>query len=797
MSSPASENIHTLLEFDKILDAVAGLALSPMAAEALRSLLPLSTSDEIRARLTEAAEMRSLLDAGESFPLGGLPDVRLELQQVRIPGRSVEPRSLVDLAYLCSSARRVRGFLYHHRAEYLLLFNIASPLMVLQDLEQAVEMAISTTDWTIKDSASPALARIRKEVLRAQEEARHRLRQILKSLADRDMLQEEVITQRDGRMVLMLKDEFRHRVPGLVHDESASGQTLFIEPMESVQMNNRIRQLQSAERDEIERILSALTERFRARLGQLEVNLDVLVRLDTIHAKARFAQRLNAAPPQITDEMRLQLIDARHPLLLLRGGDPQSVIPLDLELGGEVVTLIITGPNAGGKTVAMKTVGLLALMGLSGLPIPAAADSTIPAFQRIFADIGDRQSIENDLSTFTSHMARLVEIVSAAGPRDLVLIDEIGSGTDPEEGAALAVAILQELTPRRCLTLTTTHHGALKIFAHEQHGVSNGSMAFDSATLRPTYRFHAGIPGASYAFDIAGRLGLAPSTIQRAREIIGQEKISIEQLTADLERRLAEQKALVEKLKLEELRLAGLSKVYEERASRLKTDEARLRRQAVEDSAQLLQNANAAIERAIREIKEKEASSESIRDAKATLHQAQQQVGAEAAKVRLPPAEARPLSQQEIQDGMAVWWSAKNTVATLLERPDANGRVLLQMGNLKARVPLTEVQRLSNHQAKKAQSSSATSFASEPRDAVMPEIDLRGMRADEAVAAVDKFVDEAILAGWVELRIIHGKGTGALRKSIGDFLRTHPRVAAARPAPLGQGDFGVTLVTLA
>jgi DNA mismatch repair protein MutS2 len=639
---------------------------------------------------------------------------------------------------------------------------------------------------------------VRKEISRAQTEAHDRLRRILKSLADRDMVQEQVITRREGRLVLMLKDEFRHRVPGLVHDESASGHTVFIEPMESVEVNNRIRQLLSAEREEIERILLALSDRFRGRLPQIEQNLNVLVRFDVIQAKARLARRLNAAAPQIVEpaEGRLSLLAARHPLLLLRGGDPQNIVALDLDLGGDFFTLILTGPNAGGKTVALKTVGLLSLMALSGLPIPAAADSTVPHFRRIFSDIGDRQSIENDLSTFTSHMARLVEILASASSADLVLLDEIGSGTDPDEGAALAVAILRALTERRCLTLTTTHHGALKAFAHDQPGVRNGSMAFDSATLQPTYRYHAGLPGSSYAFEIAARLGLDAAVINDARAGVGVEKINVEQLSADLERRLAEQRQLMEKLKLEEIRLTGLSKLYEDRAARLKTNESALRQQAVEESARILQRANAAVEEAIRKIRESEASRESIREAKEKLVEARREMENEAARLAQPQALSVAPLLHEMTVGMPVWWGAKAARAIIAEPPDAQGRVLVEMGNLKARVPLAELQPFSEQKAAAIHAVDRVAEIKESRDSLLPEIDVRGQRVDEAVAAVDKFIDDAIIAGWSELRIIHGKGTGALRQSISDFLAKHPHVAGARQAPLGAGDAGVTLVSL-
>lgn len=804
MSRLAPDNTHRLLEFDKILESLASEALSPMASEELRTLRPLDNREIVSLRLLETSEMHALLDRGEHFPLDALPDVRPALKHLTIAGRGLDPRELVDLAMLCTTARGVRIFLEKQREDNPHLCVIASDLVAMPELEQAVAAAISFTDLAVKDTASPALARLRKEIVRAQEAARECLQRIIKTLAGRDMLQEQVITIREGRLVLLLKDEFRHRVPGLVHDESASGRTVFIEPMESVEMNNRLRQLRSAEREEIERILLALSDRFRSRLAHVQLNLEVLVRLDVIHAKARFGRRLDCHAPQIIDAAdgaRLCLLAARHPLLLLRGGAPGSVVPLDLDLGGDFVTLVLTGPNAGGKTVALKTIGLLSLMATSGLPIPASADSAVPVFRRIFVDIGDRQSIEHDLSTFTSRLARIVEILVDAENPDLVLLDEIGAGTDPDEGAALAVAVLRELTRRRCLTLATTHHGALKTFAHEQPGVRNGSMAFDSETLRPTYRYQPGLPGSSYAFEIASRLGLVHEIIQEARATLGEEKTKVQNLSTELEKQLGEQKQLVEKLRLEELRLAGLSKLYEERAAHLKDHETLLRRQAVEESGQILQRANASIEEAIREIREKEASRESIREAKRKLEHARQQVEEERSRLmeRGKVVANGALHPHELEVGMQVWWRAQAAAAVVRQPPDASGRVLLEVGSLKARVPIAELQRFAGEAEKRVRFSgrAAALDASPPRRATGPEIDVRGMRVDEALAAVDKFIDQAILAGWIELRIIHGKGTGALRQSINAFLAKHAHVSALQSAKLGEGDVGVTVVILA
>ncbi|MDZ7360270.1 MAG: endonuclease MutS2 [candidate division KSB1 bacterium] len=794
--SSSPDGVIELLELDKILEQIAEAALSPIGAEEIRALRPSNDIREIQNRLDEATEMRAILDYDDHFPLTNIPDLRPALQHLRIAGRALEIRQFIDFAHFLGGLRRVRSYLAARREKYPLLAAIAQPLTPLQDIETQIENAISFTDGSVKDSASPVLSRLRKEIRRAMAETRERLQNILKKLAARDMLQEELITMREGRLVLMIKNEYRQRVPGLVHDQSASGRTLFVEPMESVESNNRIRQLQGAEREEVERILLELSNRLRQHLPALQTNLARLVQLDVIHAKAHFSRQLACHAPQLRTESALKLSGARHPLLLLTAEKRKardSVVPLDLELGGDTLTLILTGPNAGGKTVALKTVGLLALMTNCGLHIPAQPESLMPIFRRIFVDIGDRQSIEEDLSTFTSHTARVVEILRQAQAGDLVLLDEIGAGTDPEAGAALAMAILQELTQRRCMTIVTTHHGALKTFAHETPGVVNGSMAFDGETLRPTYQFRPGVPGASYAFEIAERLGLQKEVIETAAQFVGKEKGKVENLLAELNVKLLEQRKTTEKIKLEEARLAALTKLYEERVNALKAQERGLKQKAVAESEAILQRANATIEKAVREIREQAASREAIQSAKQALQAAQNEIAAEKRRVSLePPAPDQPLA--EVLPGMKVKWLKQNTVATVLEAPDSSRRVLLEVGSLRARVPLSELRLDETPAAGHLESLPKISGFDSP--AQVPEIDLRGMRVDEALAAVDKFLDGALLAGWQEVRLIHGKGTGALRQSIGNFLKKHPQTQRFHEAAMGEGDYGVTVVEL-
>lgn len=802
MSSPAKPESFaaaaSALEFPKVLQHLSAAALSTLGANEILHLQPLPDLPTVQTRLAEVTEMRSLLDFDDAFPISHLPDLSAALQQLRIEGRSLDIPTLIAVARFSETARRVRQFVLARREKYPELFKSAQQLTSLQEHERALENALHFTEGTVKDSASPVLARLRKDITRAHAEVRERLERIAKKLAAQEMLREQMITLREGRLVLMLKDEYRRSVPGLVHDHSASGRTVFVEPLESVEINNRVRELQSAEREEIERILMMLSERLRQVLPALETNHTIMITLDVIHAKAKFSRELGASAPQLQPEAKFKLLEARHPLLLLKNENRSKVVPLNLELGftapQPLNTLLISGPNAGGKTVALKTVGLLALMTRCGLHIPASPDSEVPLFENIFVNIGDRQSIEDDLSTFTSHAKRLVEILRHAQTGDLVLVDEIGAGTDPEAGAALAVAILQELNARQCLTIVTTHHGALKTFAQNEPGVSNGSMAFDQETLTPTYHFRSGLPGASYAFEIAARMGMARPVIEAARNLVGVEKVNVEELLNELQNKLARQQQLNEKLQLEETRLRGLQKLYEERERQLKAQVQEIKKKARAEAEALLQNANAVIENAVREIRETNAAREAIKSAKENLAAVRERVERETRVAELTVAAAEEPVISKFEIGMPVKWLKQNARATVLELPDSSNKVLIAAGVLRARVPVTELRAI-NESAKSE--AGALPQASVHEAARHAEIDLRGMRVEEALAMVDKFLDDALLAGWNEVRLIHGKGTGALRQSITEYLKTLPHVKSARMGQFGEGDIGVTVVELA
>jgi DNA mismatch repair protein MutS2 len=790
-ASPRAE-LYQLLEFDKILAHLKQLAISAMASERFDDLQMISDRPAIERALTETTELRAILDHDSPFPLQQLWDIREDLQSAAIEGNYLKPEALLRVAENLRTSWQVRSFLHHRLASYPNLWRHAETITTFKHLETEIHAQIDPQSGEVRDSASPKLQQIRKEIARHEKQVRRVLESQFKAYSQRGFLQDDVVTFREGRLVLPVKIENRERVKGLVHGHSASGSTLFIEPFEAVEINNEIHRLRGEEALEIERILRALTAAIRAELPGIQQNLTALVHLDFVQAKARFAKMLKCSQPALCDQNLIEISSGRHPLLLLRKGE-EAVVPLDLKMGGEVNTLVITGPNAGGKTVTLKTVGLFAVMTQCGIPIPAHPDSRMPIFDEIFADIGDFQSLEQDLSTFSSHLQKLQTILERAGQRSLVLVDEIGVGTDPEEGSALAVAVLEELTRRGGITMVTTHHGALKEFAFNTPGVENGSMEFDQETLRPVYRLRMGVPGSSYALEIAKRLGVAETVLNRARELIGAEKGNVERLIMDLENKAQEAQKLADTLSLEKSRLEGLTKLYKERYDTIHKQEKQLKEKALAEAQEILRHANAAVEKAIKEIRESQAAHDAIRRAKEMLAEENARVKNSLEKL----TEEKPELEQPttIKIGDEVLWKKQKTVGVVISENDENGRVLIQVNQLKFWVPLAELAPAPKSSAEK-KTASAVSVQAEAKSDVLPEINLLGNKLDEAISKVDKFLDDALLAGWSQVRIIHGKGTGALRKGIAEFLEQHPRVKSKKMGAWNEGDLGVTVVEL-
>jgi len=781
-----TQELYQSLEFSRIRDEIEKEALSEPGRELVQGLTVLHDSELIRLHLNWVSEMATLLAYDDVFPISEIGDSRGAIRKAAHEGSQLTLEEFSVLYKNLLAVRKISKYLKARIEKFPMLSKFIARLHPFRDLETVINHSIDVDGLSVKDQASSELAAIRKELNHSADRVRKRMASIVES--HHEMLQDTVITMREGRMVLPLKEEYRGRIQGLIHDHSATGATLFVEPFEIIEMNNRIRELHLQETREIARILRDLTGLVRVHLFDIEENLEALSMLDFIHAKARFALRLHAQKPEISEKI-LNIRNGRHPILLLKFEDPQKVVPLNLKMGEDFHILVITGPNAGGKTVALKTVGLLSLMMQSGLLITADEFSLFPVFDQIFVDIGDWQSVDQDLSTFSAHVGRLGEILANATERSLVLIDEIGTGTDPVEGAALAMAFLEKLKEIGCMTVVTTHQGALKAFAYELEGAENGSMTFNEETLLPTYQFRAGIPGSSYAFEIARRIGLPDEMLQKAQTYAGEEKNRLEQFLLDLEKKINHYEELLRKADIKKAELDGMVKLYREKTGKLKEEEQKLKRKAMEESRDIVRRANALIEKTVKEIRTQQAERESIRKAKMGIKALEEEIDRNL-KEMTPDIE--PTGQPPAK-GDSARWIPMGVVGTVVSEPDNSGKVWLEAGEMKLKVDVTQLEKV---KAPKKRKSKLSVTGGNLSNGITDEIDLRGMTMDEAEPVLERAIDQVYLAGLTQLRVIHGKGTGALRKKVHDYLRKHPRVAGFSLGNWNEGGTGMTVVEL-
>jgi DNA mismatch repair protein MutS2 len=710
------------------------------------------------------------------------------LQKSGLEGSVLAARDIAQVGSTMSAARTTRSFLAKRRDAHPLVWALADGLHVDKVLEFNIERAVEESG-AVRANASRELESIRRAIGDRSDELRKRLEGILRGVSDLGFSQEEIITTREGRMVIPVKVEHKKHVPGFIHSASASGATVFIEPTETLELNNEIRSLQFQEQREVERILRELTGQIGEQRDALLRNLDLLAALDALQAKAKYSIEILGVAPAITIGGPVRLQKARHPVLLIHHG-MQGAVPLDLEIGGSYSTLVISGPNAGGKSVAMKCLGVIVLMAQAGLHIPAGPESTLRVFRRMFVDIGDEQSIESDLSTFSSHLAHLKEITTGADAESLVLIDEIGTGTDPSEGGAIAAAVLEYLTARGALTIATTHHGALKVFAHETPGIENGAMEFDQATLTPTYRFHAGVPGSSYALEMADRLGFRDSLMARAREYLGGEHMRLEDLIQELEATAQEHRKELQAAAAERARATAMASEYDAKMASLSAELRERKRTAVEEAKTIVAHANAVIEKSIKEIRESGASRDVVRSSKEEVRAVRESLDKQEKGTPSELAEQMPVT---ITPGSVVTLIGRNDPGEVFAvSPDRKSAVVL-FGVVKLRVPVADLRPTSRKLPSQRVTGSALPDRSGP---VQRELDLRGMTADEAFPLIDKFIDDAVLAGLNRIDVIHGKGTGALRKKVSEFLSRHPCVRSFRLGEWNEGGVGATVVEL-
>ena len=780
------------IELPAVLELLAGLAVSDGAKAAARALRPTADPREAADRLARTAAAKKMMETRGSPSFSGLKDVRASLARADMGGM-LNTRELLDIAGVLFCARAAASYA-SGREEIGVLHRWFSALVPNRWLEEKITNSISGEE-EIADAASPELADIRRKMRAASARVRDTLQKILSSPSYAKVLQEPIITQRSGRFVLPVRAEKKGELPGLVHDVSASGATLFIEPMGAVKANNELRELAAKEKAEIERILTELSADCAGARGEIDMDISLLTELDLIFAKAELAYRLDCGEPLLT-ENSLVLRRARHPLL-----PRDKAVPIDLSLGGDTDTLVITGPNTGGKTVTLKTLGLLCAMAACGLQLPAADGTAVPVLRGILADIGDEQSIEQSLSTFSGHMVNIAGMLEQCGPGILILLDEVGAGTDPAEGAALAMSIIEYARCAGALTAASTHYVELKVYASNTPGVQNASCEFDLETLRPTYRLLVGIPGKSNAFAIGARLGLPPSVIEDAKRRLSAEgadfEKTIERLDAQRQALEAQTAAREKALRVAEEEARQSERLRRELELRLEKAEQKARREA----ERILAEARAAADEAMKEIDRErsragdERSYAEINEARAAMRRRLNE-----AETRLrPKPEAAPAPRRRdpgrpIAPGDTVRLVGSDVRAEVI-RVEPDGSLYLQAGIMKVSAAQKDVELVPDGAGKKKVSVAAAAGAA-LRTAVAPELDMRGMMADEAELALERYLDAAVLAKLKTVTIIHGKGTGALRSAVQQYLKRSRVVKSYRFGHYGEGDTGVTVVEL-
>lgn len=781
---------HTLhvLEFDKILALVAHFASSEAGRRRVLALSPLDSRDEALTRMRMVTEMRRLMEWGKTPPLSDIRDARPMIARAAIPGAALDAASLLDIASSARAARLVRSFFYQNREDCGSLWELASHLTEHRDLEKAIDRAIDE-DTNIKDSASPALRRIRQEKARVSARISKALSGILRKEGVEAHLRESIVTIRNGRYVIPVKSDSKGKVSGIVHDTSQSGATVFIEPMETVPLNNSLRTLELAEKDEILRILRELTDAVRAEVSDLEKDVACLCDIDAAYAGAGFSMDYGCCEPQINDAGKTVIVGGRHPLLIRQAKSNPSlgVMPLDVAVSDGRRGLLITGPNAGGKTVALKTIGVLTLLARTGLHIPCEDGTDIDLFEKIYADIGDEQSIELSLSTFSSRMQNVINILLNADSRTLVLLDEAGAGTDPLEGAAIARAVIEDLLEKKAVVFATTHHTSLKVFAHENELMENASMEFDSSNFRPTYRLIQGIPGASHAFEIASRLGIEERLIERAKDYCGGETVRFEDLTRELLEKMRTLDDRQSKVDARRKEIDQMRAEHERRLAEIRDHDRELKKQAIKEAGSIIEDARRTAQEYVKALKAMRADAEEVRRIESEIREEGGRLREEAKQFE---DAGTPLA--EVVVGERTFVKPLESDGVILSLPDSRGRVEVLVGSLRAEVSIEDLFEARAREVKRA----APPVEYEPKE-VSSEISVRGMTAEEAWEAVDKYVDDALLCGHRSVRIIHGKGRGVLSKRIREMLSGHPRVKSFRFGDYYEGGTGVTIVELA
>ena len=785
---------YQTLEFYKITEQLAGHAASAGGRKRCLDLVPMQKLSDITAAQTETADALSRVYRRGSLYLGGAKDVRPSLKRLEV-GSSLNIMELLDLCTLLETAAKAKQYARQNdgrEEEPDTLDPLFSALEPCARLSQEIRRCIFSEE-EISDDASPALRSVRRSIRTANDRIHSTLSGMVNGSA-RTYLQDAVITQRNGRYCIPVKAEYRSQVPGMIHDQSSTGSTLFVEPMAVVRLNNDLKELYLKEQEEIEHVLEQLSQEAASCTESIAQDYEILTELDFIFAKANLAREMKATCPVFNEKRQILIKEGRHPLL-----DPSKVVPVTIRLGQEYDLLIVTGPNTGGKTVSLKTTGLLTLMGQAGLHIPAAQNSQLAVFDEVYADIGDEQSIEQSLSTFSSHMTNIIRILKEASLNSLVLFDELCAGTDPTEGAALAIAILSHLHKMGIRTMATTHYSELKVFALSASGVENACCEFDVETLSPTYRLLIGIPGKSNAFAISSKLGLPDFLIEDARGHLSEQSESFEDLLADLEssRRTIEQEQ--EEIREHKEEIRSLREALEKKQEKLDAQRDRILREANEQARKILQEAKDYADQTMKDFHKFGKAGISASEMEAERARLRERMK-KTEKALSQPKEQKPrraLKPSDIHLGDTVRVLSLNLQGTVSSLPDARGSLFVQMGILRSQVKLSDLELVEEAviTSKQFQKSSTGKIKMSKSASVSTEINLIGMTVDEALAHLDKYLDDAYLAHLPSVRIVHGKGTGALRKAVQGLLKRNKYVKSYRLGEFGEGDAGVTIAT--
>lgn len=808
-----NEKAIRILEYPKIITQLTECATSAPGKTLCKELLPSADLSHVLTLQDETQDALRRIYAKGSLSFSGLRDLRADFRRLEI-GSALGASELLSIGRLLDLAGKARKYedadepaARNRKYEgdepvsgmeddsLSVLFRVLDPV---HSLAREIHRCILSEE-EIADDASVTLRRIRRQIALSQERIHTQLNEIVNGSA-RPYLQDALITQRDGRYCIPVKAEHRAQVAGMIHDQSSSGSTLFVEPMAIVRLNNEIRQLEADEKAEIQKILAGLSELASGSVKSLDTDTQVLISLDFIFARAQLAKKMQAVRPDFNEEGIIDLHKARHPLI-----DRKAVVPVDISLGKDFDLLVISGPNTGGKTVSLKTAGLLTLMGQAGLHIPAAEHSMLSLFTEVFADIGDEQSIEQSLSTFSSHMTNIVSFWNQADEKSLILFDELGAGTDPDEGAALAIAILSSLHARGIRTIATTHYSELKIYALSTPGVENGCCEFDVSTLRPTYRLLIGVPGKSNAFAISRKLGLPDEVIESAKQHLTDSEENFEDIISDLEDRRISMEEAERQMHRNREDAAALRASLEKRTRQMEESREKILRDAREEAARILRETKAYADETIRNYNRYGGEANKARQMERARTQLREKMNALGQKQPAKGTEDTPLEEKrrivdprKLKVGDAIFVKSMNLKGTVTSLPDQKGNLKVRMGILNSQVNVKDLELIDEVtiRAPGLQRSGSGRVSMAKSASVSTEINLLGMTVDEAVSALDKYLDDACVAHLETVRIVHGKGTGALRKGVHDYLRRQKRVASFRLGQYGEGDAGVTIAQL-